>query len=433
MIKMARVTLFFSLTLFLLLTLTMAFVFRLGQALPSGAELTYSSINSWYAGNVQIYALDVGRGLSGRLLSGYTNHLPGLPVIWSPDGEQMAFVLDTLERQTCLAHRAGGDCQPLGQGVIEKAYSPAWSPDNSQLAFIGGNSEQADVYLAASDGHNPLKLTHTGRGYKNLVWSPDSRFLVAESRQSPEDLLLIDVMQNTSTNITEHPDRDVRPTWSPDSRWLAFFSSRDNSGTGGMRFDLYVLDLACADVAGGCVPNLRRLTNNHPADASWVIQWSPDSQRILLGSLSWTTGSDILLIDLTGNVTLMTPGNMRSSSPVWSPDGAWLAYEANHGGSWNVFVARGNGSAQRQLTSGAYDSRRPQWTPDGDGLLYIANPSRNWDIYLTSISGEKQPVRLTDDWGIDYTPIWRPSAAATHQRLNDFYQRLNDFNWVEET
>lgn len=410
---MTRLTLFFSLATLMALVLAMLFTFRIGWNLPPSPELTYSSINGWYAGNVQVYALDVDRSLSGRLISGRTDHLPGMPVIWSPDGDQIAIVLDVLEREACVTHRAGGRCRPLGQGAIEYAYSPTWSLDNQHLAFIGGSDQQADIYLAAPDGSNPLNLTQTGQGYKNLVWSPDSRFLVAESGQSPEDLLLIDVEQPAPINITNHLGRDIRPTWSPDSHWLAFFSSRDNRGTGGMRFDLYLLDSGCVDIASTCIQSPRRLTINHPADASWVIQWSPDSQRILVGSLSWTTGSDILLVDLAGNVTRMIEGRARSSSPVWSPNGAWFAYEANFGSYWNVYLARSDGSDQRQLTGGAHDSRRPQWTLDSASLIYIANPARNWDIYLTSISGEKQPVRLTDDWAIDYAPTWRPSTAAT--------------------
>jgi len=79
----------------------------------------------------------------------------------------------------------------------------------------------------------------------------------------------MDSSGNNLRRLTDHRAYDGQPSWSPDSRQIAFVSERNG------RFNIYVMDSS-----GN---NLRKLTN-HPA-YDRPPNWSPDGQRIAFQSL----------------------------------------------------------------------------------------------------------------------------------------------------
>ncbi len=74
--------------------------------------------------------------------------------------------------------------------------------------------------------------------------------------------------EDSVVNLTAHLYDDFAPSWSPDGRFIAFFSNRDGQN------ELYIMD------ADGS--NQRRLTQ-HPADDTYPM-WLPDNSGILFTS-----------------------------------------------------------------------------------------------------------------------------------------------------
>lgn len=404
-----RRLLFLSLVGTLLSTLIVLMAVRVGYGLPRGDELMYSSVTGWNTGiSATIYTMDVDRGISQPFLTSRTDNVPGLPVLWSPDGEQIAYIHSDQALETYLADASGRSSRRLGPQT-DYQYNTLWSPDGRWLAFVGGSAEAEDIYLADADGSQPRNLTGTGGGYRNLSWSPDSHYLVAEGR-NPEELFFINIADSSSTQLTHNIAKDIRPVWSPDGSWIAFMSSRESGRMGGTRFNLYVMNSQCLTQPAGCDDAARQLTRDFPADSAWQPFWSPDGQRILFASISWMGGIDLYLADVnTGSVQNLTNDTAREASPDWSPDGRSLVFESNKGGIWAIYRMETNGTGRVRLTSGAYDTRRPLWSPDGQGVLYLANPTqRNWDLYMLDFD-DSLAHRLTNNWEIDFYPVWRPS------------------------
>ena len=66
---------------------------------------------------------------------------------------------------------------------------------------------------------------------------------------------VVDVDEKNLRQLTDHPDKDLSPTWSPNGKEIAFSSRR------GDNYDIYVMKTDGT--------NIRQLTN-HPAD-----DWGP--------------------------------------------------------------------------------------------------------------------------------------------------------------
>ena len=130
-------------------------------------------------------------------------------------------------------------------GVMEKC--PSYSPDGKQISFIGRIDTEyirnipRDVFAMDADGGNRRHLTHHMEGefvFAELRWSPDSSKIAyhfynisISDYQHYTDIFVIDVKTGVLTNLTNSPYIiDSGPSWSPDSRRIAFFSGNATEG-----------------------------------------------------------------------------------------------------------------------------------------------------------------------------------------------------------
>ena len=132
---------------------------------------------------------------------------------------------------------------------------------------------------------------------------------------------------------------------------IAFVSHRDGNA------EIYVMD---AD--GG---NQRNLSNNPNKDSS--PSWSPDSKRIAFSSWKpedWE-GIEIYVMDTDGdNQRKLTNNRHPDDSPVWSPDGERIAFESWRDENWEIYVMDADGGNQRNLTKhGSWDTSPAWYTP----------------------------------------------------------------------
>ena len=77
-------------------------------------------------------------------------------------------------------------------------------------------------------------------------------------RDGPHEIYVMDADGDNPQRLTNHPDRDFLPSWSPDSKRIAFVSNRVRS------FDIYVMD---AD--GRNLQNLTNVMFGHDNAPAW--------------------------------------------------------------------------------------------------------------------------------------------------------------------
>jgi tricorn protease len=111
---------------------------------------------------------------------------------------------------------------------------PAWSPDGKSVAYWSDKSGEYELYVMQPDVENSeKKLTAYGPGFRyQLYWSPDSKKLAFIDKAM--NIMIHDVATSQTTKV----DKALRfshgnlngftPSWSPDSRWLAYNRDLEN-------------------------------------------------------------------------------------------------------------------------------------------------------------------------------------------------------------
>ncbi len=191
---------------------------------------------------------------------------------WSPLSDIIAFerahIQDTVMEhpRLWLAQPDGTSLGPL-YGDHEHAYAAVWSPGGDQLAFLNGIEQTLEIFNFTNE-----RRRFPAHASDPATWSPDGRALVYASTTTSMDgtgsrLRRVDLDNDTIQNLTDGTFADRHPTWSPDGAWIAFTRHTDGGGS-----SIWVIP---AD--GGTA---RQVT--FAGDDSDDIQpaWAPDSRHI---------------------------------------------------------------------------------------------------------------------------------------------------------
>jgi Tol biopolymer transport system component len=166
---------------------------------------------------------------------------------------------------------------------------------------------------------------------------------------------------------------------------------------------LAVLVCACAAPAttGAAEPDgLPLATTRHiefdTTEGTWLsLTLSADGRRIVFDLLG-----DLYALDSTGGVaTPVTSGVAFDSQPLYSPDGAWLAYLSDRSGAENVWIARPDGSEARRISDnrGVHEYVSPAWSADARRIyvsLYRADRNAA-ELWSYDVDGRTAPRELT--------------------------------------
>ena len=122
-----------------------------------------------------------------------------------------------------------GDIRNLTQtsGIHER--SPVWSPDGKWIAYFSDENGEYALHIRDQAGKEPVRkydLGTPGSFYWNLVWSPDSKRVAYMDKRLALWFLDLDkktpVKVDSDTYDEPAPFREMSPTFSPDSKWLAY-------------------------------------------------------------------------------------------------------------------------------------------------------------------------------------------------------------------
>ena len=197
------------------------------------------------------------------------------------------------------------------------------------------------------------------RNYAFPRLSPDGTRLAIYIPDQEIDIWLWDLARATLTRATFDPGVEVFPVWPPDGRQLLFSSARAGAVN---------LFAQAADGSG----DVTRLTTSPNIQHATSV--SPDGTRLVFTETTPMTGQDVMQLRLDGThaVTplVRTPFNERNGEV--SPDGRWLAYEANDSGRFDIYVRPFPDVSSGYWQVSTDGGTRPLWARNSQELFYLS-------------------------------------------------------------
>jgi Tol biopolymer transport system component len=203
---------------------------------------------------------------------------PGRTVVWSPDSQNFAFTVKNGDKITNIfIQNVSGDGKPI-QLTSSQSYDidPKWSPDGKYILFSSDRTGSEQIYIMNADGSHEYALTTGDKPNSQANWSPDGTKIVFVSLRHEKDLSKCPYFNNpcnseiyvmnadgsNQTRLTNNPGEDSEPDWSPDGKYVAFVSYRDEPNFKKCKFscnsEIYIV--------GVNGEGLTRLTNNQTYD-----------------------------------------------------------------------------------------------------------------------------------------------------------------------
>ena len=155
------------------------------------------------------------------------------------------------------------------------------------------------------------------------------------------------------------------PTWSPDGKYIAYFSDRTGE---------YELTIRPADGSG----EEKTLTSMGPG-YRYTPMWSPDSNK-----LAFVDSQKVIsLFDITTKTLTevdrgmwMTEGPLRAFEVSWSADSRWIAYSRGLENRQDaIFLYDTRDGSRHQVTAGFVECYAPVFDPEGKYLYYLSDNS----------------------------------------------------------
>jgi len=274
------------------------------------------------------------------------------------DGPVTLYAYDTAAKQVArVLDNRGLDIKSASAGpdaIVYEQFGGLYLYD-----LKGGRGRKVDVRVAADLGGVRPKFERVGARISNYALSPTGARALFEARG---EILSVPAEKGDVRNLTNSPgaaDRD--PAWSPDGRWIAYFS--DEAG----EYALHVRD----QTGRG---EVKKIALTVPPSFYYAPTWSPDSRkvafydkRMLLWYVAIDGGAPVRIDESLG-------GGAGTLAPAWSPDSRWIAY-AKMLKSWMraVFVYSVDEGKAFQVTDGLSDARHPVFDATGKYLYFSAS------------------------------------------------------------
>ena len=265
----------------------------------------------------------------------------------------------------------------------------------TRVAYVtaADRGRRYELIVADQDGENEHTILESRDPIMSPTWSPDSRQLAYVSFEGSRSSIWVQTLRTGNRlRVSSEPGVNGSPAFSPDGRQLVMTLG----GTDG-NLDLFLMDLATR--------SKRRLTRHRAIDTEG--SFSPDGRYIYFNS-DRAGGPQVYRVPVSGGtperVTFEGGYNAR---PRLSPDGQRLAVVHNDRGNFRIAVIDLERDKQLVVVSAGRQDESPSFAPNGDTLIYATRQSRDGVLETVTADGLIRQ-RLESRGGDVREPVWSP-------------------------
>ena len=253
--------------------------------------------------------------------------------------------------------RLTGQAVPIAEHVFYNPdrFTGAYAlSDNGLLVFFSGLSGVKSQLTWLDIDGKKLGTVGESAAILSISISPDAKRAVAQVQGNTADSLwMYDLNRGIGRRFTVGSESFSTPTWSPDSRLVAYTSQS--------RY----LFLQASDA----ISEAQRFQGEQLTSS--LGSWSPDGRKVMFASQT-SHGGDLWIQSLEGDKKaypfLVTPANEIEGTI--SPDGRWIAFASDETGRFELYVTSfPSPGGKRQISSDGADA--PQWLKNGRELAYM--------------------------------------------------------------
>jgi Tol biopolymer transport system component len=341
---------------------------------PDAATVYLSFANA--SGTLDLWVAPSGGG-RGRRLTSFARDTYAPTV--SSDGSVL-FKVQSYRTTVALVPASGGPSRPLATFQSE---TPSWDPSGRLLGITYGTWRRV-----VDDAHYPDIAQDAG--------------IIAVDPANP-------ATQTTSV-VHASASEDQALCWSPNGKWIAFHSHKDQSDDVWLR------------PAAGETPPRRISFLGRGAEVGWP-RWSPDGKWLLFDGASRVSHRSVMFVagidQETGAVTRepvelsMRIVDAEVSHAEWMPDNAHVAVLAKEGAGRHVIVTLARDGGDEHVVhrfESEHDAPGLAVSPDGRDLAFVAPAPDGFFQIFRMPTGGGPPVSVTTDRSNKTQPAWSPDG-----------------------
>jgi dipeptidyl aminopeptidase/acylaminoacyl peptidase len=318
---------------------------------------------------------------------------------------------------------------------IREVADPQMSPDAAWVAYTVTTSSLRDdkskerIWMVPASGGDPVPMTADAASSSSPRWSPDGKYLafLSSRDEGKVQVWLLNRLGGEAQKLTDTPQDVDTFVWSPDSRRLVLVLRDPTPDEVEAAKEKKEEESANA---GTKVEKEKESKTQKP----WVIdrlQFKEDE----IGYLD-RRRTHLYVFDVAAKrLTQTTSGDYDDSQPAWSPDGKQLAFTSNRSADpdrnynhdiWTVAADNDDkGAHLTQITTNPGDDNSPAWSPDGKWIAYITQLEPRLFEYATkhvavspATGGEAKVLTLAFD-RLSSDPRFSPDSKSVYFIADD--------------